>query len=106
MKEVANSGKSSNTDFLILGNNGEFLRETLEFLSIKPHIVTNHYKPKVIHQFLKAVYLRAKENQRARKGGAQIISIFIEKIYRERADMKHILNQALQWEQDIKALLE
>ncbi len=47
-----------------------------------PHIITNQYSCKLIHQFIKKVYNRAKENEKARKGAAIILDVFIKKIYK------------------------
>lgn len=69
-------------------------------------IITNQYKGKIIHQFIKKVYQRAKEHERARSGALQIITVFIDKIYKERPEMKQAyIQQAVQWEDEIKKLI-
>ncbi len=105
MKEVATQGKSSQADILLCGSE-EFLQETVQFVTINSHIITNQYPCKIIHSFIKKVYRRAKENEKARKGAAIILNVFIEKIYRVRENMKQLVCQATQWEQEIKNLIE
>ena len=105
MKEVATQGKSSSADFLLCGSQ-EFLQDTVQFVSENSHIITNQYTYKIIHQFIKKVYCRAKENEKARKGAVMIIGIFIEKIYRVRDNMKQLVCQATQMEQEIKKLID
>jgi hypothetical protein len=73
-------------------------------VSNNSHIITNQYKPKIIHQFIKKVYQRSKDNERARKGGQIILKVFIDKIYKVRDDMRQLILQAAQWEQEISAL--
>jgi len=75
-------------------------------VSENSHIITNQYTYKIIHQFIKKVYCRAKENEKARKGAVMIIGIFIEKIYRVRDNMKQLVCQATQMEQEIKKLID
>ena len=105
MKEVATQGKSSQADFLLCGSD-TFLQETVQFVQENSHIITNQYTTKIIHQFIKKVYRRAKENDKARKGALAILDVFIEKIYRVRENMKQLVCQANQWEAEIKTLVD
>lgn len=105
MKDVATQGKSSSADFLLCGSQ-EFLQETVQFVSENSHIITNQYSYKIIHQFIKKVYNRAKENEKARKGAAIILGVFIDKIYKVRDNMKQLVCQATAMENEIKALIE
>ena len=105
MKDVATQGKSSSADFLLCGSQ-EFLEETVHFVSENSHIITNQYSYKIIHQFIKKVYNRAKENEKARKGAAIILGVFIDKIYKVRDNMKQLVCQATAMENEIKTLIE
>jgi hypothetical protein len=90
----------------LLCGSPEFLQETVQFVSENSHIITNQYSYKIIHQFIKKVYNRAKENEKARRGAAIILNVFIEKIYRVRDNMKQLVCQATQMEQEINKLIE
>jgi hypothetical protein len=94
MKEVATKAKASAADFLLCGSDG-FLRESISLVQNNAHIITNQYKAKIIHAFLKKIYQRAKESERSRKGALEVIQVFIEKIYKQRAEMKQQTVQAL-----------
>ena len=59
------------------------------------HIITNQYTTKIIHQFIKKVYTRAKDNEKSRKGALIILNVFIDKIYKVRDNMKQLVNQAI-----------
>ncbi len=61
MKEVATQGKATQADFLLCGSD-IFLQEAVQFVRDNSHIITNQYTTKIIHQFIKKVYSRAKDN--------------------------------------------
>ena len=90
MKEVATQGKATQADFLLCGSD-LFLQEAVQFVRENSHIITNQYTTKIIHQFIKKVYRRAKDNDKARKGALVILNVFIEKIYRVRENMKQLV---------------
>ena len=93
MKQMATNSKPSAADFLLCGSEG-FLRESISLVQNNAHLITNQYKAKLIHQFTKKVYLRAKESDKARKGALEILQVFIEKIYKLRPEMRQQTQQA------------
>jgi hypothetical protein len=71
-----------------LCGNETFFSEAKQTVQYHSRIITNQYKVKIIHHFVKKVYTRGKEHDQARQKSLEMIAIFIEKIYKERSEMR------------------